>query len=91
MQLSEAEQNNYKFPVNRLNPLRLYWDSKFRKNMQENFLKDGKILKEKDFVAFKKSLFDKHDFIENQKKNHLNEIKEIFKKNFTKSLDHKSF
>ena len=59
--------------------------------MQENFLKEGKILKEKDFIAFKKSLYDKHDFLENQKINHLNEIKEQFKKNFTKSLDHKSF
>jgi hypothetical protein len=57
--LSEAEQNNYKFPVQRLNPLRLYWDSKFRKNIQENFLKDGKIFKEKDFTSFKKSLSDK--------------------------------
>ena len=36
--------------------------------MQENFLKEGKVLKEKDFVAFKKSLYDKHDFLENQKK-----------------------
>lgn len=50
MLLPEAEQNNYKFPVQRLNPLRLYWDSKFRKSMQENFLKDGKIFKEKDFA-----------------------------------------
>ena len=34
--------------------------------MQENFLKEGKVLKEKDFVAFKKSLYDKHDFLEMQ-------------------------
>ena len=60
MQLSEAEQNNYKFPVNRLNPLRLYWDSKFRKNMQENFLKDGKILKENILVFTAFNCASKH-------------------------------
>lgn len=90
-ELSEQEKANYKFPVNQLNPLRFYWDHKFRKSINEQYFKEGKITKEKDLKALKKVLSDRLDYLKTGKTSGIGEIKENFRKNFTKSLDHKSF
>ena len=74
-----------------LNPLRFYWDHKFRKSINEQYFKEGKITKEKDLKALKKALSDRLDYLKTVKKSGIGDIKEAFRKNFTKSLDHKSF
>ena len=42
-------------------------------------------------AALKKAFNDKLEFLKNQKNLNITEIKDSLKKNFTKSLDHKSF
>ena len=42
-------------------------------------------------VTLKKTFNDKLEFLRNQKMSNINEHKDQLKKNFTKSLDHKSF
>ena len=59
--------------------------------MQDQYFKEGKCLKAKDMGALKKIFTDKLDFLKSQKDNNLGELTEQFRKNFTKSLDHKSF
>lgn len=48
-------------------------------------------MKSKDMMALKKAFTDKLEFLRNQKTVNLGDLKEQFRKNFTKSLDHKSF
>jgi histone deacetylase complex regulatory component SIN3 len=89
--LSEADQNVYKFPVQKLSPYRFYWDLKFKRHCQDQYFKVGKILKSKEMAALKKAFNDKLEFLRNQKNLNITDIKDSLKKNFTKSLDHKSF
>lgn len=42
-------------------------------------------------AALKKAFNDKLEFLKNQKNLNITDIKDSLKKNFTKSLDHKSF
>jgi len=39
----------------------------------------------------KKAFHEKLEFLKNQKSQNINDLKDNFKRNFTKSLDHKSF
>jgi histone deacetylase complex regulatory component SIN3 len=87
---SEADQAKYKFPCHLLNPLRFYWDTKFRKGIQEQYFKEGKLLKSKEMASLKKAFTDKLEFLRNHKSANINELKDQLRKNFTKSLDHKS-
>ena len=48
-------------------------------------------MKSKDMMALKKAFTYKLEFLRNQKTINLGDLKEQFRKNFTKSLDHKSF
>jgi len=89
--LSEEDQNKYRFPCQLLSPLRYYWDQKFRKSISDQYFREAKVLKVKDMMALKKAFNDKLEFLKNQKAVNINELKEQFRKNFTKSLDHKSF
>lgn len=57
--LSEMEQSQYKFPSHKLSPLRFYWESNLRRRMQQYL--DGKNLKQRDMLAFKKAIKDKFD------------------------------
>ena len=91
MELPEAEQNTYKFPFTILTPLRLYWDQKFRKSIHEQYFKEGKVLKAKEMASLKQQFVTKLEFLKNHKASNINEYKDMFRKNFTKSLDHKSF
>jgi len=65
--LSEVEQATYKFPTHRLNPLRFYWDRKLRLNINEQYFREGRIIKQKDILALKKALHDRLEFQKNQK------------------------
>ena len=49
------------------------------------------MLKLKDMMALKKTFNDKLEYLKNQKSLNINELKDQFRRNFTKSLDHKSF
>jgi len=42
-------------------------------------------------ASLKKAFTDKLEFLKNHKSANLNELKDLFRKNFNKSLDHKSF
>ena len=48
------------------------------------------MIREKELLALKKTVASHLDYLKNQKQLCLNEVKEQFRKNFTKSLDHKS-
>ena len=74
-----------------MSPLKHYWDQKFKRSIQEQYLKEGKQLKSKDLQAFEHAINEKLEYLKNQKNMSQNENKEQLKKNFTKSLDHKSF
>lgn len=89
--LPDDEQAVYRFPVHLLGPLRFYWDQKFRKGIHEMYFKDNKVLKAKDMANLKQQFAGKLEFLRNHKSSNLNEFKDAFRKNFTKSLDHKSF
>ena len=89
--LTPAEQNTYKFPVSKLQPLRFYWDKKFKKLIHDLYFDETKVLKSKEMADLKKQFTNKLEFLVNQKKSVLPELTEQFRKNFTKSLDHKSF
>ena len=90
-QLSEADQAKYKFPTHLLSPLRYYWDQRFRKQINEVYFDKGKTIKAKEMMNLKKTFNDKLEFLRNQKASSINDHKDNFRKNFTKSLDHKSF
>lgn len=89
--LTPAEQALYKFPVQKLQPLRFYWDKKFKKLIHDQYFDGSKVLKTKEMSDLKKQFTNKLEFLENQKKQMLPELTDQFRKNFTKSLDHKSF
>jgi hypothetical protein len=89
--LSPAEQNAYRFPIIKLKPLRFYWDKKFKKLIHDLYFDETKVLKSKEMADLKKQFTNKLEFLVNQKKSALPELTEQFRKNFTKSLDHKSF
>jgi len=55
----------YRFPVQLLNPLRHYWDQKFRKSIHEQYFREGKSLKSKDMQSLKKAFADKLEFLVN--------------------------
>jgi hypothetical protein len=59
--------------------------------MQEQYLKEGKQLKLKELKAFENAIKEKLDYLMNHKKMTQHENKETLRKNFAKSLDHKSF
>lgn len=82
-------QANFKFPLHELNPLRQYWEHRLARHTDQ-FLKEGKVIREKELLALKKTVASHLDYLKNQKQLCLNEVKEQFRKNFTKSLDHKS-
>ena len=91
--LPEAEQAKYKFPAHLLNPLRFYWDTKYRKAITEQYFKEGKLLKAKEMASLKKAFTDKLEFLRGHKsgpQGSIKELKDQLRKNFTKSLDHKS-
>ena len=71
--LSEEAQALYKFPSHKLSPLRFYWESNFRRRMQQYL--DGKNLKQRDMLAFKKAIKDKLEQLNNQKNTGIAEIK----------------
>lgn len=75
----------------KLHPLRFYWDKKFKKLIHDLYFDVSKILKPKDMQDLKKQFTNKLEFLVNQKKAALPELTDQFRKNFTKSLDHKSF
>jgi hypothetical protein len=58
--LDEAEQNAFKFPSEKLSPLRFYWETNLRKKMAHQYL-DGKLLRHREMAAFKKAINDKLD------------------------------
>lgn len=89
--MSPAEQNAYRFPIIKLKPLRFYWDKKFKKLIHDLYFDETKVLKSKEMADLKKQFTNKLEFLVNQKKSALPELTEQFRKNFTKSLDHKSF
>lgn len=74
-----------------LSPLRYYWDQRFRKQINEVYFDKGKTIKAKEMTNLKKTFNDKLEFLRNQKASSINDHKDNFRKNFTKSLDHKSF
>jgi len=74
-----------------LSPLRYYWDQRFRKQINEVYFDKGKTIKAKEMMNLKKTFNDKLEFLRNQKASSINDHKDNFRKNFTKSLDHKSF
>mgnify|MGYP006999480976 CR=1 FL=1 len=59
--------------------------------MHEQYFKESKILKSREMASMKKKFEIQLEFLNNQKSPKLNELKDAFRKNFTKSLDHKSF
>lgn len=65
--LPEEEQAAFKFPTQRLNPLRFYWDRKLRQTINEQYFREGRIIKEKDLIALKKALNDRLEYQKNQK------------------------
>ena len=77
--------------MSKLQPLRFYWDKKFKKLMHDQYFDETKILKSKEMADLKKQFTNKLEFLINQKKSVLPELTDQFRKNFTKSLDHKSF
>ena len=89
--MSEAEQASFKFPTHRLNPHRFYWDRNLRQTINEQYLREGRTIKQKELIALRKLLNDRLEYQKNQKNSQINDIKEQFKRNFTRSLDHKSF
>lgn len=74
-----------------MNPLRFYWDQKFRKTIHDQFFKEGKFLRLKEMLSLKQQFVAKLEFLKQQKSSNINELKDQFRKNFNKSLDHKSF
>ena len=59
-----------------LNPLRFYWDTKFRKGIQDQYFKEGKMLKTKEMANLKKAFTDKLEFLRNHKSASINELKD---------------
>jgi len=59
--------------------------------MHDQYFDETKILKSKEMADLKKQFTNKLEFLINQKKSVLPELTDQFRKNFTKSLDHKSF
>ena len=48
--------------------MRQYWDQKFRRSINDQYLKDGKNLRLKELKAFENTLKEKLEFLMNQKK-----------------------
>jgi hypothetical protein len=72
--LSPQEQALYKFPVKKLQPLRFYWDKKFKKLIHDQYFDETKVLKSKEMADLKKQFTNKLEFLENQKKSMLPEL-----------------
>ena len=89
--LTPAEQVHYKFPVKRLSPLRFYWDKKFKKLVNEQYFDEARVLKEKEMKELRKQFAKKLADLESHKALGMPDLSDAFRRNFTKSLDHKAF
>lgn len=61
--LNPDDKKYYRFPFNILNPQRFYWDTKFKKGIQDLYFNEKKELKSKDMQNLKKAFKDKLDFL----------------------------
>lgn len=88
--MPEAEQATFKFPLERLSPLRQYWEHRWKKQITEQFFREGKVVRERELLALRKAVADRLEFLRSQKNHAISDIREQFRKNFSRSLDHKS-
>lgn len=71
--------------------MRYYWDSALKKKINDLYLREDRVLKHQDLLNMRNTLQSNLQKLKCQRVSNLNESKEQFRKNFTKSLDHKSF
>lgn len=89
--LSESEQAVFTLSQNKFEPMRYLWDKKWKTKIIDEYMTEEKPITAKDLQKIKETFKERLEFHKNLKKQSLGELKDILKKNFTKSLDHKSF
>lgn len=80
---------NYEFPLKKLEPLMYFWEKRYRDILMP--MLRSKPLKKEFLVGLQQAIAGKLQELQNFKLDQMSTFQDVFRKNFNKSLDHRSF